>query len=257
MSTCVNTIKRLLLILLGVLILTYLISLNMENHFIVVNTKWLSNDFLFAIAGGAFASLVIVLVCEVIRYWQIKPATEAALFANLGNLYGQFLIVRSSCRRALNNHDRIADNLIQPTCNNAAMFADYVNAIDYTPFCNKGKIKEILVQYKANKHQTIKSVLISFIYLQIAIHEDEKLLLAKGIRSGVTSDCPNVNKVLNKVINQTTTILTYLDQIISQIDSELGHKYNWQNMKQALNTYQENFIEQHLEDYLKEDVIVF
>ena len=258
MSTSVNTIKRLIWVMLGTLVLTYLISLNMENHFLVANTKWLSNDFLFAIGGGAFASLAIVLVCEVIRYWQIKPATEATLFANLGNLYGQFLIIRSSCRRALINHDRVTDNLIQPASNNAAMLADYINySLDYTPFRNRSKTKEILTQYKTDKYQAIKSVLISSAYLQIAIREDEKVLLTQGIHSSATSDCPNVNKALNKVINQTTTILTYLDHTISEIDSELGDRYHWQDMKHALNTYQDNFTERHLDDYLKEDVIVF
>lgn len=79
----------------------------------------------------------------------------------------------------------------------------------------------------------------------------------QGIHGGVTSDGPNVNQALNKVINQSTTILTYLDQIISQFDSELDNRYNWLNVKQSMNTFQENFIEQRLEDYLKDDVIVF
>lgn len=257
MSTSVNTIKWLLGVLLGVIILTYLISLNMENQFVIVNTRWLSNNFLFAIAGGALASLLIVLVCEIIRYRQLKLATEAVLFSNMGNLYGQFLIIRSSCKRVLNNHALVADNLIQPISNSAAMFADSINSIDYTPLCNKNKINEIIVQFKSEKYQVLKSVLTSFIYYQIAIHEDEIILKKQGIHGGVTSDGPNVNQALNKVINQSTTILTYLDQIISQFDNELGNRYNWLNVKQSMNTYQENFIEQHLDDYLKEDVIVF
>lgn len=257
MSTSVNTIKWLLGVLLGVIILTYLISLNMENHFVIVNTRWLSNNFLFAIAGGALASLLIVLVCEIIRYRQLKLATEAVLFSNMGNLYGQFLIIRSSCKRVLNNHALVADNLIQPISNSAAMFADSINSIDYTPLCNKNKINEIIAQFKSEKYQILKSVLTSFIYYQIAIHEDEIFLKKQGIQGGVTSDSPNVNQALNKVINQSTTILTYLDQIISQFDNELGNRYNWLNVKQSMNIYQENFIEQHLDDYLKEDVIVF
>ena len=257
MSTSVNTIKWLLGVLLGEIILTYLISLNMENHFVAVNTKWLSNDFLFAIAAGALASLLIVLVCEVIRYRQLKFATEAVLFSNLGNLYGQFLIIRSSCKRVLNNHALVADNLIQPISNSAAIFADSINNIDYTPLCNKNKINEIIAQFKSEKHQVLKSVLTSFIYYQIAIHEDKIIMEKQGIHGGVTSDGPNVNQALNKVINQSTTILTYLDQIISQFDSELDNRYNWLNVKQSMNTFQENFIEQRLEDYLKDDVIVF
>ncbi len=258
MSTSINTIKWLIGVLLGVFILTYIITLNIENHFVVVNTKWLSNEFLFAIAGGAFASLVIVIVCEVIKYRQLKFTTETALFSNLANLYGQFLIIRSNCKRALNNHALVADNLIQPTCNNAMVFADYINGIDYTPFCQKNKIKDTLLQYKTEKYQIMKSVLFGFINFQIAIHTDQiDLIKQQGVSNNVTSDCPYVNKALNRVISQTTTILTYLDQIISQIDNELGNRYHWQNVKQAMNTYQENFVEQNLEDYLKEDVIVF
>lgn len=257
MSVNVNTIKRLLSILIGVLILSYLVSLNRENSFFVLNTKWLSNEFLFAIAGGAFASLIVVLVCEVIKYRQLKFATEAALFSNLANLYGQFLIIRSNCKRIMNNHAFVADNLIQSTCNNAMMFADYINGTDYTLFYQKNKIKDILLQYKANKYQTMKSVLFGFINLQIAIQTDKIELIKQGVCNNVTSDCYYVNKTLNKVINQTTTILTYLDQVISQIDNELGNRYHWQNIKQSLNTYQDNFTEQDLDDYLKEDVIVF
>ena len=257
MSASVNTIKRLLWVLLGVFALAYIISLNIENHFVDVNTKWLSNDFLFAIVGGAFASLVIVLVCEYIRYRQLKFATETALFSNLGNLYGQFLIIRSNCKRALNSYTLVADNLIQPSCNNAMMFADYINGTDYTAFCDKSKIKDLLVRYKTGKYQIMKSVLFGFVNLQIAIHTDKIELLKQKNNSGVTSDSPNVNKTLKKVIEQTTTILTYLDQIISQIDNELGNRYHWQDVKQTLNTYQENFVEQHLDDYLKEDVVVF
>lgn len=137
------------------------------------------------------------------------------------------------------------------------MFADGINGIDYTPFCNKNKIKDVLLQYKVNKYQTMKSILFGFVNLQIAIHTDKIELLKQKNNSDVTSDGPNVNRTLKKVIEQTTSILTYLDQIISQIDNELGNRYHWQDVKQTLNTYQENFIEQTFQDYLKEDVVVF
>ena len=257
MSTSVNTIKKLLWVLAVVLALTYLISLYMENHFIALNAKWISNNFLFAIAGGAFASLVIVLVCEIIKYHQLKQMAENTLLINLGNLYGQFLIIRSNCNRALKSRDSIADNLIEQTCENASRIADGINGIDYTTFCKNDKVKDIVILFNSSKLIPIKSALISFTYLKIAIHEDKKLLLQQRENAIVTSDCPNTNKALNKVISQTSTILTYLDQTITQIDHELGDKYQWQNRKQALNTYQANYVNQTLEDYLKEDMTVF
>ena len=257
MSISVNTIKRLLAILIGVLAITYLISLNMENHYIVSNTKWLSNEFLFAIAGGTFASLVVVLVCEIIKYRQLKHATEDALLVYLGSLYGQFLIIRSNCKRVMNSKVFVSDNLIQSTCDNATIVADSINGIDYTLICNTNKVGDLLNQFKTVKYLTIKNVLINFSYLKMAIWEDGKVLISQGKQNLVTSDCSNTNKVLNKVISQSTTILTYLDQVITQIDNELENKYQWQNRKQALNAYQDNYTSQQLEDYIKEDIIVF
>ena len=257
MSISVNTIKRLLWIILGVFALTYLISLNIENHFVVANLKWLSNDFLFAITGGTFASLVVVLVCEIIKYRQLKHATENALLVYLGSLYGQFLIIRSSCKRVLNSKIFVSDNLIQSTCDNATIDADSINGIDYILICNTNKVRDLLNQFKTDKYLVIKNVLINFVYLKVAVWEDGKVLISQGKQNLVTSDCSNTNKVLNKVISQSTTILTYLDQVITQIDNELGNKYQWQNRKQALNTYQDNYITQQLDDYIKEDIIVF
>lgn len=257
MSTSVNTIKRLLGIMIGVLIITYIISLNMDNHFVEFNTKWLSNEFMFAIVGGTFASLLVVLMCEIIRYRQIKLMTENSLFTYMANLYGQFLIIRGNCKRALNAHDVVPNNLIQSACDNANVHADYINGIDYTPFCNKSKVKEVLNQFKTEKFLSIKNILISFSFLKMAIREDSIFLLQQGKRDIVTSDCINANIALKKVINQTSTILTYLDQIISKIDSELGNRYHWQNVKRALNEYQDKFETKTLKDYMKEDVVVF
>lgn len=257
MNVNVKTIKMSLWILLGVFTLTYLVSLNIENHFVVANLKWLSNDFLFAIAGGAFASLVIVLVCEVIKYRQLKFATEGALFSYLGNLYGQFLIIRGNSKRTLNGHDLVPDNLIQSTCDSAMMLADFIYRIDYTTLCRKNNVSGILSKFKAEKYFLLKNVLISFSYLRIAIREDSRMLLQQGKRDVVTSDCPHVKDTLNKVIAQTSTILTYLDQIISQMDEGLDNRYNWHNLRKALNTYQDNFETQTLADYMNEDLIVF
>lgn len=228
----------------------------MENHFIALNAKWISNDFLFAIAGGAFASLVIVLVCELIHYRQLKLATENTLFIYLGNLYGQFLIIRSNCKRVLNNKDIVSDNLIQSSCNNAKMVLDSINGIDYTLWGNTNKITKILNEFKVNKYFTIKYLLTDSIFLRIAICEDKKILLSQGKQDLVTSDCPNTNKVLMKIVSQSTTILTFLDQIIKQIDNELGNKYQWQNKKKTINTYQDNYTSRKLEDYLKGEVVV-
>ena len=44
--------------------ITYLISLNIEVGFIKLNAPWISNNFALTVFGGAFASMLVVLVCE-------------------------------------------------------------------------------------------------------------------------------------------------------------------------------------------------
>lgn len=256
MSTSVNTIKRLLWILLVVFVLTYVISFNLENNLIITNTKWLSNNFLFTIASGAFASLATVLVCEFIRYRQLKQETETTLIVHFCSLYDQFLTIKSNCQRALNSHCNVADNLIQPICDKATITADYINGIDYTPFFNN-MIEDVLTKFRTENHMAIKNVLINFFFYKIAFHKDIMLLMKQGKREIVTSDCPNVNKTLFKIANQALIILTHLDQIISQIDKESGNKYDWQNRKKGLIEYHENFTSQYLDDYLKEHIVLF
>ena len=254
MSTCVNTIKQLLGALVFTFVLTYGISLNIENYWVVIDSKWISNDFLFAIAGGAFASLLIVLVCELIKYRQLKVTAENTLFMYFVSLYWQILIIRSNCKRVLNSQDTVANNLIQS--DNAAILADRANEIDYAPLC-KNKVAEVLSQFKSEKYGALKSVITDFLFLQIALGEDKISLIQQGKSEIVRSDAPNVNKALNKIVSQTSTILTYLDQIISQIDKEFKNRYNWQNTKKSMNNYQDTFVSRELADYLNEDVIVF
>ena len=61
MKKSIITIKYILLLSVVFLLLTYSISLNDENKWVVLNTPWISHNFAFAIIGGVFASLLVIL----------------------------------------------------------------------------------------------------------------------------------------------------------------------------------------------------
>lgn len=254
MSTSINTLKRLLLILLVVSGITYLVSLNLENHFIMCNSKWISNEFLFAIVCGVLASLFVVIVCEYIKYRQLKYALEQTLFVYLSNLYGQVLIIRGNCKRALKNNELIADNLIQSSCDNAMMIADTIASLDYSVFNGKNKIAAFLLHFRIENRLLINNMIIGFAYLRIAIREDSKQLLLQGKRDVVTSDCPKVNETLNKIVDRSTVILTFLDQQILQLNDEFNNGHRWQSIRKVLNDYQNNYSGQSLDDYLHKEI---
>lgn len=257
MSASVNTIKRLILILFIVALATYAVSLNMENHFIVCHAKWISNEFLFAIVCGIFASLFVVIVCEYIKYRQIKTSVENAIFMYYGNLYGQFLIIRGNCQRAINGNEVVADNLIQSTCDNAIALTNSIWGLDYCVFRKNNKIENILAHFRLEKHLFIKNVLTEYMFLRIAINEDSMQLLLAGKRNAVTANCPKTNETLHKIISQSETVIAYLGQQLSQIDDEFGNRYNWNRIKKTLNDYQANYTGQSLDNYLQKDTVSF
>lgn len=257
MSASVNTLKRLLLILFIVALATYVVSLNMENHFIVCHAKWISNEFLFAIVCGVFASLFVVIVCEYIKYRQIKTSVENAIFMYYGNLYGQFLIIRGNCQRAINGNEVVAENLIQPTCDNAMALADSIWGLDYRLFRKNNKVENILAHFKLEKHLLIKNVLNEFTFLRIAIRVDSNQLLLNGKRDIVTANCLKTNETLHRIVGQTEMIIAYLDQQLSQIDDVFGNRYNWNRIKRTLSDYQNNYIGQSLDDYLQKQLVIF
>ena len=62
------------------IVATYLITVNIENQLLSINSPWISNNFLLTIIGGAFASMLVVLACEIKKFCTMKASTEAFLF---------------------------------------------------------------------------------------------------------------------------------------------------------------------------------
>ena len=152
MKVCVNTIKWLIGFLVVVFVLAYCISLNIENHFIFVNSKWISNDFLFAVSGGAFASLLIVFALEVLKYFQLKKETEDKLFSYFMNLYDSVLQIRTICKRAIDGSYSITGGMLRQTTDNAILNLNAINYLDYTSFCKqKNRISRLLVCFRQEK----------------------------------------------------------------------------------------------------------
>ena len=93
MKSSIYTIKFLVILSIVLLLATYCISLNDENRWIVLNTPWLSNSFVFTIVGGTFASLLVVLACELQKYQSIKRQIEDYIYGQLFSLYAQVTIM--------------------------------------------------------------------------------------------------------------------------------------------------------------------
>lgn len=248
MNLCTNTIKNLSTASVLVFILTYIISLNIENRFFIINSKWISSNFIYTITSGAFASILIVLICEYIKYLNLKQEAENAIFLKMSNLFGQILIIKYTCTRALHSHGIVDQYLIHTTCNNVSITSDNICGIDYTPLWGKtNRVKTILNLYISQKHSSIKKFPQKSILLQIAHNEEKIILLQQGKDSLITYDAPKVKAELIRIINQTLPILIDLDIILTQIDKQCNNRYHWQTTKESLYKYEDNYVESNSE----------
>ena len=86
MKTQIKVIRFVAIMSIVLAAITYLITVNIEVGFINLNTQWLSNNFLLTVCGGAFASMLVVLLCEIQKYFEIKKSTEAIIFKHVRHI---------------------------------------------------------------------------------------------------------------------------------------------------------------------------
>ena len=182
MKSSINTIKFLFVLSIVLLLVTYSISLNDENRWIVLNTPWLSSNFAFAISGGSFASLLIMLACELQKYQSIKRQTEDYIFGQVFSLYVQVTIIHYNTRRQLNDiSSPVPINLIEDIANRGKMCLTNLASIDYFTFCKQNTIKKQLSQYVGDSGTRIQLFLQDSLFLKMAINQ--------GRRSIVITNC--------------------------------------------------------------------
>jgi len=94
MSTSIKVIKFTSILSIIFLVITYLITVNIESRFISLNAIWISNNFLLTVFGGVFASTLVVLFCEINKYLIDKKNTENQLFFQTLYLYQSLFLMQ-------------------------------------------------------------------------------------------------------------------------------------------------------------------
>jgi len=258
MKSSVNTIKFLVVLSIVLLIVTYGISLNDENRWIILDTPWFSNSFAFAIAGGSFASILVVLACELQKYQSIKRQTEDYIFGQLFSLYTQVTIIHYNTKRQLNDKvSPVPPNLIDEIANRGKMCLTSLTSIDYFTFCKHSIIKKQLIQYRGISGTRIQYFLQNTVFLKMAINEDRIDLLKKGKDVLITSDMPKTRRTLKKIINDSSVVLSFIENSLDIIDKDCKKRYHWSELKRNIISGEENFVSVDLNAFLEQPIIQF
>lgn len=256
MKESINTIKYVMLLSVAFLLLTYIISLNEENKWLILNTPWFSNNFAFTISGGAFASLVVILACELQHYFLIKRQTEDYLYSQLFALYTQISIIYYNTKRQINNvNSSVPINLIDEIANRGLLCLNNLASIGYTTICKCNVIEEQLIHYKGNNGMLIRSFLQNSLFLKMAISEDKLNMLKQGRDEIVKSCSPKTYQVLKKIHKDSSIILSFIEYSLDSIDKGCKNRYQWKEVKRNVISGEENFVSADLDSFLELPVI--
>ena len=112
MRGSIETIKFTFILSLLFGIITYLVTVNIETNFFILNTIWISNNFVLTVCGGIVASFLVVLLSEIQKYLSTKSSSESYLFYHAVYLYSAlFLMQQNILDYAKNSNKAIPENV--------------------------------------------------------------------------------------------------------------------------------------------------
>lgn len=228
------------LVILGILclVISYAISVNMETEFYVINSRFLSNNFLFTCFSGAFASILVLIATEIFRFIQMKKSIEQFLFSQLAFIYGQLQIANVNITSILNSKGLVPDNLLSCLSNTIKQITLSLRSLDYNPFFSYSRsraIKRILTRLFSTEIIQLDSLANDCIYLPMAICTDKSDILNKGESNTViTSTSPNTQRVLSVLNNEIIRLTSLILIDLTEINTACDNAFHWNDVEKKL-----------------------
>jgi len=232
MRSNVKTIKLTAWLSLVLAAITYIVSI--KGAWGVRDSKWLPDVFLLAVFGGAFASMLVVLICEISKYCQNRDNVETYLFSHLNYLYGHLLVISRNISFLSNHKEYLQKNVLAQLIANAESEMNAVYYTDYAPFSRANKISKIKQDYDKTTFTIIRDFLHDCGMLDIAIITDMLLKYEKKT-NGKKELCNNAHLVLTKLSVLNQKALDEIDLLLERIDQSHNNKFNWSNIRKHIN----------------------
>lgn len=215
----------------GVLaLITYFVTI--KEYFGLTELPFLPGSFFLALFGGAFASMLVVLACEISKYLQNKQAQETYIFCHLYYLFGQLQIISNNICFYSTGDNSVPESAIVQPISNAEAEMNTLFFADYTPFCKTNEFWAIKQDYNQKVFPVIQRALQECRYLQMAVLNDRIEQLKREMNNSASDvKQSNTNITLQKLAPRIDEAVKLIDDIQAKIDDLQGGKFNWQEMK--------------------------
>ena len=244
MRESISVIKWCGLICIVFLVLTYAVTVNSEGNFITVDSVWISNSFLITLFGGVFASMLVVVLCEMQKYWNSKTNTEQFLFYQSFYLYQALMQMKTIIEDYLNHNEwRISENLLDES---VRMIQSEMNALQVTDYATfKHDENTLMVEHGKFRIETlprIQPLMQSGVRLKLAINETDMEYLQNqltthtysGASRKITAKSPKVAQMLNNELDTISSAIALVDNYISILNNHCNNRYKWNDVKSKL-----------------------
>jgi len=237
MTQLKHTIYYLAGLCIAILIISYLISINSEIHFWVLNSPWISNEFLFSCCIGIFASIAVLISTELYKSFQIQKSVEQFLFTQLAYLYGQLQIASTNISNLLSGNQIVADNLLNSLCYTISHITPMLRSIDYNPLCHTKQVKivsEIIERIRSIQLLEFDNLAADCNYLGIAINTDKINSINNAESHNITAKSPNTHKTLLALNKEIQQIKSKILIDITELNTVCDNRFHWNEVEQQI-----------------------
>lgn len=196
--------------------------------------KVLSNDFLIAVFGGAFASSLVVFLNEIFSFHQYKRNMEDHLYSNALFIFVNAIVARNTLNNLLEEpHKPVIENIIENQKFIMLSSLRAICSIDYTTFCKKQNLFRKLQELKS-KYYDYEKIITNITYLDLAINETKLCESQKGINIGVQINASYdlIKRTIEAVKVDIETIIGVCEELMQMIG--YSERYLWKENKKKI-----------------------
>ncbi len=210
-------------------LLTYLVDINGQLHFLRLNTPWISNDFCFAILSGIVTGLIVALAAEIRFYWLHKRQTQKTMYSAAFELYKLISMQKATLHYFINHPDAVIPESIDGGSRPQLLkqYVDCLMWVDYSVFIKKDSV---FLSYNSfrGKITNIERTAQRLIELRIAYTETEiELLKNNANRNPVTASASHMLNALQKHYYSLQDCLPSIENFCSSFEKINPKQYFW------------------------------
>lgn len=173
------------------------------------------DDFLTSICSGIFASLLVVILCELSRYQSLKSDVEQRIYDTNLHLFRTLGLIKQILKRSIYNIEADDLNDLDDFVKEFLKYKDELDLIEYTTFCNNKNSF-------SNKFKNYKAKLIT----------EQEIFDAKYKLDDVKNDIKKQPAVINTILDNVNLIFKMVDRSNTTLDEYCDKRFEFEGLKE-------------------------